>query len=465
MSIFYRGVNSTRPDDRFATKRTKRKNKNPWSRNYAPDEDTVNNSPQPQDYSQGYINPYVQTPNKPVFDTPSVQENAGNLQDFMNSNNPPQFQNRWKKQPSTFTFSQLSDREKCGCEPKKEASEIDYDNIGKVPYRYGKAFHGEKSVVYKKNERPIWERVVAEKMGSNLWQQSKIAENPATNLVYVIQEKQKMIPPCKKEAGCTTTSYIKNKSDKVTFAFIIADSMYDVEKECRKLIKEGNLSKELNLVIGVSHGHGTANNDGSFKVCYGDNVDGLEYHYGESVYPKQLEAFNKLPIPKDEEAYETQYDIILTDWGMEYESTIKFMHRNDRPISHIQFRELTSLRKIFRYVKKDGAYLAIHCAAVNGEEGNRTLNALGKLNTDITIYGSTVNCNMYMDANGFMTFLSQRDFRFEDEKPGEDVNKLKEENKTSNWKRLLKGEIEDNFRLEITLDGKLIADKYVPIQK
>ncbi len=143
---------------------------------------------------------------------------------------------------------------------------------------------------------PIWEKVVAEKMGNSLWRQSKKVENPVTNLVYVIQEKTLMVPPCEKEGRCIYVSEdIKNKDNKTTFIFIVADSMSDVEKKCDNLIREGKLSKILDLVIGVSHGQGTANNNGSFKVCYGDNTDGLPYHYGETVYPKQLEAFNKLP--------------------------------------------------------------------------------------------------------------------------------------------------------------------------
>ncbi len=121
-------------------KHKKPKSRNPWSPNYddSPEkEDTT--LFMPQDYSQGYVNPYVNTPDAPVFDTPSAQDNAANLQDFMNNNKPPHLQNRWKQQPERFTFSQPI--EKCGCEKKEDGYELDYDNIGKVPYMYGKAYH------------------------------------------------------------------------------------------------------------------------------------------------------------------------------------------------------------------------------------------------------------------------------------------------------------------------------------
>ncbi len=154
----FRGDGHYRPrPDKY--KHKKPKSRNPWSPNYddSPQEETGYFS-QPQDYSQGYVNPYVNAPDAPVFDTSSAQDNAGNLQDFMDSNKPPHLQNRWKQQPERFTFSQPI--EKCSCEPKQEAFEFDINE--KVPYMYGKAYHGEKSVVYANTERPIWEKKAAE---------------------------------------------------------------------------------------------------------------------------------------------------------------------------------------------------------------------------------------------------------------------------------------------------------------
>ncbi len=108
-------------------KHKKPKSNNPWSRNYddsVKGEDTTLS--QPQDYSQGYQNPYVHTPAPPVFDRPSVQDGEANLRSFMaDSNKPPHLQNRWKQQPSKPDFSQLSDREKCCCEPKEEGFDFD----------------------------------------------------------------------------------------------------------------------------------------------------------------------------------------------------------------------------------------------------------------------------------------------------------------------------------------------------
>ena len=139
-------------------KHKKPKSNNPWSRNYDDSvrgEDTTLS--QPQDYSQGYQNPYVHTPAPPVFDRPSVQDGEANLRSFMaDSNKPPHLQNRWKKQPSKPDFSQLSDREKCCCEPKGEGFEADLENMGKVEYRYGKAYHEEKPI-WNKAKQP-WEK-------------------------------------------------------------------------------------------------------------------------------------------------------------------------------------------------------------------------------------------------------------------------------------------------------------------
>ena len=139
-------------------KHKKPKSNNPWSRNYDDSpEDNGGSFSQPQDYSQGYINPYVNTPNAPVFDRPSIQDNEANLRSFMaDSNKPPHLQNRWKKQPSKPDFSQLSDREKCCCEPKREEFEADLENMGKVEYRYGKAYHEEKPI-WNKAKQP-WEK-------------------------------------------------------------------------------------------------------------------------------------------------------------------------------------------------------------------------------------------------------------------------------------------------------------------
>ncbi len=120
----FRGDGHYRPrPDKY--KHKKPKSRNPWSPNYddSPEKEDTTLFMQ-QDYSQGYINPYVNTPDAPVFDTPSAQDNAENLQNFMNNNKPPHLQNRWKQQPSSFAFSQPF--EKCGCEPKQE-EEFEFD--------------------------------------------------------------------------------------------------------------------------------------------------------------------------------------------------------------------------------------------------------------------------------------------------------------------------------------------------
>ncbi len=138
-------------------KHKKPKSNNPWSRNY---DDSVKGEDtslsQPQDYSQGYQNPYVHTPDAPVFDRPSVQDNEANLRNFIaDSSKPPHLQNRWKQQSSKPDFSQLSDREKCCCESKGEDNS-DLENMGKVEYRYGKAYHEEKPI-WNKAKQP-WEK-------------------------------------------------------------------------------------------------------------------------------------------------------------------------------------------------------------------------------------------------------------------------------------------------------------------
>ena len=150
-------------------KHKKPKSNNPWSRNYDDSpEDNGGSFSQPQDYSQGYINPYVNTPNAPVFDRPSIQDNEANLRSFMaDSNKPPHLQNRWKKQPSKPDFSQLSDREKCCCEPKEEEFDFDINENYKLPHsKAGQAF-GDNDFL-SKNKRPIWERAVRERLKDRL---------------------------------------------------------------------------------------------------------------------------------------------------------------------------------------------------------------------------------------------------------------------------------------------------------
>ena len=69
---YFRGDGHYHPrPDRY--KHKKPKSKNPWSPNYddKEKEDTTTYSQQPQDYSQGYVNPYVNTPDAPVLDTTS----------------------------------------------------------------------------------------------------------------------------------------------------------------------------------------------------------------------------------------------------------------------------------------------------------------------------------------------------------------------------------------------------------
>ncbi len=143
-------------------KHKKPKSRNPWSPNYddSPEkEDTTLFTP--QDYSQGYINPYVNTPDAPVFDTPSVQDGEANLRSFLDSNKPPHLQNRWKQQPERFTFSQLSDREKCSCEPKKEEKfEFEINENARLPHsRGGLAFEGEDFVVKSEKRCLLWKRL------------------------------------------------------------------------------------------------------------------------------------------------------------------------------------------------------------------------------------------------------------------------------------------------------------------
>ncbi len=134
-------------------KHKKPKSKNPWSRNYddSPEDNGGSFSP-PQDYSQGYQNPYVHTPDAPVFDRPSVQDNEANLRNFMaDSNKPPYLQNRWKKEkPQSHLFKE----EKCKCE--KEMPFEAEENF-EVPYMYGKAYHPLPQPVWKQ-EKPIWEK-------------------------------------------------------------------------------------------------------------------------------------------------------------------------------------------------------------------------------------------------------------------------------------------------------------------
>ncbi len=144
-------------------KHTKPKSRNPWSPNYddsPKEEDTT--LFMPQDYSQGYVNPYVNTPDAPVFDTPSAQKNVANLRSFLDSNKPLHLQNRWKQQPERFTFSQPI--EKCSCDPKKEGFEYDINENASLPYsRGGLGFDGDDFVVKSEKkmpalETPVWER-------------------------------------------------------------------------------------------------------------------------------------------------------------------------------------------------------------------------------------------------------------------------------------------------------------------
>ena len=200
-------------------KHKKPKSNNPWSRNYddSPEDNGGSFSP-PQDYSQGYQNPYVHTPDAPVFDRPSVQDNEANLRSFMaDSNKPPHLQNRWKKQPSKPDFSQLSDREKCCCEPKGEDNS-DLENMGKVEYRYGKAYHEEKPIWNKAKqpwEKSAWE---ARKDGDRMMGKGKktfIANTIETNVYVSVNENFNIEGGTKTIEGRWTVFHVNSLSDKM----------------------------------------------------------------------------------------------------------------------------------------------------------------------------------------------------------------------------------------------------------